>query len=244
MATVCRELSTQFDGAMVGVVDHGGGFVNAVPYEAHADIDVDFYVQHIDHHPLVRHMVETGDAAPAHLADAHRFRADPRAERLVRRSFDDGLREQLVIPLRPRPGMNHRWLGAAGESEPTRRHLGLCRALAGLLWAIDAQQLMLQPWSSAVKDPALAARVGLTAREVAVLALVADGLTAHAIARQLGISARTVAKHQENIYRKLDVGDRLSAVLAAQHHGLLPRAVTRAKSVKQRRSPEPIGAAT
>lgn len=63
--------------------------------------------------------------------------------------------------------------------------------------------------------------VKLTARELAVLDLMADGLIARAIAHRLGISPRTVGKHIENIYRKLDAHDRVNAVLRAQARGLL-----------------------
>jgi DNA-binding NarL/FixJ family response regulator len=62
----------------------------------------------------------------------------------------------------------------------------------------------------------------LTPREHAVLTLLADALTAGAIARRLGISKRTVHKHVQNLYRKLGTSDRLSAVLYAHAHGLLP----------------------
>jgi DNA-binding CsgD family transcriptional regulator len=63
--------------------------------------------------------------------------------------------------------------------------------------------------------------VPLTARETAVLDLMADGLITAAIARQLGISPHTVRKHIENIYRKLDTHDRVSTVLRAQRLGTL-----------------------
>jgi len=64
--------------------------------------------------------------------------------------------------------------------------------------------------------------VRLTAREVAVLALVADGHTAGAGARRLLIGERTVHKHLQHLYAKLGVTDRLSAVLTAQRLGILP----------------------
>jgi DNA-binding NarL/FixJ family response regulator len=64
--------------------------------------------------------------------------------------------------------------------------------------------------------------VPVTSRELAVLDLMADGLIAAAIARQLGISPRTVSKHIESIYRKLGTHDRTSAVLRGQSMGLLP----------------------
>ena len=43
-----------------------------------------------------------------------------------------------------------------------------------------------------------------------------------AIGIRLGISPRTVHKHQEHLYRKLGAVDRLSAVLRAQEAGVLP----------------------
>jgi len=51
----------------------------------------------------------------------------------------------------------------------------------------------------------------LTAAEFAVLQKAATGATNVAIARHLGCSPRTVAKHLEHVYRKLDVADRTSA---------------------------------
>jgi DNA-binding NarL/FixJ family response regulator len=54
----------------------------------------------------------------------------------------------------------------------------------------------------------------LTARERGVVTLLSEGMTAVAIAHRLGISPRTVHKHLENIYAKLGVRDRLSAVLS------------------------------
>ena len=53
-------------------------------------------------------------------------------------------------------------------------------------------------------------------------ALLADGLTAQAIASRLAVSRRTVHKHLEHLYRKLGAADRLTAVLRAQGRGWLP----------------------
>lgn len=61
----------------------------------------------------------------------------------------------------------------------------------------------------------------LTGRERAVLVLLERGLTAEAIARELGISPRTVHKHLEHLYRKLGVSDRLRAVMVAREERLL-----------------------
>jgi DNA-binding NarL/FixJ family response regulator len=61
--------------------------------------------------------------------------------------------------------------------------------------------------------------------ELAVLGLVADGLTAAAAARRLVGDERTVHKHLERVYAKLGVSDRVSAVLRAQRIGILPESV-------------------
>ena len=68
----------------------------------------------------------------------------------------------------------------------------------------------------------MTAGLQLTPRELTVLGLLVEGLTAAAIGRRLEIGERTVQKHLEHAYTKLGVGDRLSAVLRAQHLGLLP----------------------
>jgi DNA-binding CsgD family transcriptional regulator len=66
------------------------------------------------------------------------------------------------------------------------------------------------------------AGIQLTDRELAVLGLAAGGLISAAIARRLGISPRTVGKHLEQAYRKLDANDRVSAILRAHALGLVP----------------------
>ncbi|MEW9550580.1 response regulator transcription factor [Nonomuraea sp. NPDC050783] len=62
----------------------------------------------------------------------------------------------------------------------------------------------------------------LTPRERDVLRLLGEGLSPAAIARRLGLSPRTVTKHQERLYRKLGISDRVNAVLAAQRLGIVP----------------------
>jgi DNA-binding CsgD family transcriptional regulator len=56
---------------------------------------------------------------------------------------------------------------------------------------------------------------GLTARQAEVLQLVALGNTDAAIAAELGISARTVGKHLENIYEQLGATSRTQALVTA-----------------------------
>ena len=62
---------------------------------------------------------------------------------------------------------------------------------------------------------------GLTAREMEVLQLLAEGLLATSIASRLSLSPRTVHKHLGNIYEKFGVHDRLVAVSLARDRGLV-----------------------
>jgi DNA-binding NarL/FixJ family response regulator len=60
----------------------------------------------------------------------------------------------------------------------------------------------------------------LTEREHEILALIARGLSNHEIAQQLNISLKTVRNHVSNIYNKMQVTDRVQAVLRAREAGL------------------------
>jgi len=62
---------------------------------------------------------------------------------------------------------------------------------------------------------------GLTAREVQVIRLLANGLANKQIARQLNVSEKTVRNHICNIYEKLQINDRTQAVLYAARKGLV-----------------------
>ena len=64
----------------------------------------------------------------------------------------------------------------------------------------------------------------LTSRELEVLRLVARGLTNYQIARQLGLSVRTVEAHLTHVYTKLDVNSRTEAALLAQRRGWVAEA--------------------
>ena len=61
----------------------------------------------------------------------------------------------------------------------------------------------------------------LSPRERHALELLATGCTATAMARRMDVSPRTVRKHLGNLYRKMDVHDRLMAVERARSLGML-----------------------
>lgn len=62
---------------------------------------------------------------------------------------------------------------------------------------------------------------GLSARELEVLRLVASGKTNKLIARELGLSEKTIDRHVSNIFAKLDVPTRAAATAWAYQHGLV-----------------------
>jgi len=62
---------------------------------------------------------------------------------------------------------------------------------------------------------------GLTAREIEVLTLVAEGRTSREIAEALVISVKTVERHRENIMHKLDLHSRMELVKYAIKRGLI-----------------------
>jgi DNA-binding CsgD family transcriptional regulator len=120
----------------------------------------------------------------------------------------------LPMPLSPDCTMAF-VLGREGPYRSTE--LSLAAALWTLLTALD---LRIDAGVGRVHRPR-AEPTSLTPRELGVLELLGNGLTAVAIAHRLRISSRTVHKHLERIYGKLGVNDRLAAVLEARRLGLV-----------------------
>ena len=64
-------------------------------------------------------------------------------------------------------------------------------------------------------------RIGLTARELEVLRLVAEGLSNAQVADRIGRTEGTVKVHLKNILQKLDAKDRTEAVTTALRRGFI-----------------------
>jgi DNA-binding CsgD family transcriptional regulator/tetratricopeptide (TPR) repeat protein len=115
-------------------------------------------------------------------------------------------------------------LSEADDDEALRQALAICQELgARPLAAMVGRRLRERgvrvargPRASTAANPA-----SLTAREVDVLRLVADGLGNAAIAERLFLSVRTVDHHVSSILRKLDADRRGEAVAEARRLGLL-----------------------
>lgn len=84
---------------------------------------------------------------------------------------------------------------------------------------VVAGKLIDQVSSQQIKPSAMIAEK-LTDREVAVLHLLARGLSNTEIAKQLYLSEGTVRNHVSSILTKLDISDRTQAAVIAIQHGL------------------------
>jgi two-component system response regulator DegU len=91
---------------------------------------------------------------------------------------------------------------------------------------VRVAQEMIRAFASAPSPPERAGgpgalqAAGLSARELEVLTLVAQSKSNKEIARELGISVRTVQNHLANIFRKLEINDRISAAIYAIEQGI------------------------
>jgi DNA-binding CsgD family transcriptional regulator len=190
-------------------------------------------------HPLVRHYAIRRDTMACTLVevpDGRRWRTAGRFAPARAKMVD--WPHQLALPLGPRAD-HVRILGLArGGRNFTTHELGYVRRVHRFLTAFDLHLQVISPVQTTCagatvfdRDPSLAAAADarVTPRELAVLALLADGHTITSVGRRLQISPRTVAKHQENLQRKLDARDRLTMLLAAQRLGLVRPQTPRAR---------------
>lgn len=166
-------------------------------------------------HPLLRWFAHSGDLSPTTVGRVPRDVAGEQGPRLLAEILAPrGLEQQLAIPYRM--SMRHEaFVLARGGRDFTDFHVDLARRVQPLLVVLDRQTRVLDGM------PAAAGETKLTGRELAVLELLCQGLTAAAIGRRLAVSHRTVHAHLRSIYRKLGVTDRMRAVLMAQEMGLL-----------------------
>jgi ATP/maltotriose-dependent transcriptional regulator MalT len=123
-------------------------------------------------------------------------------------------------------------LAATGDRDRAATVLGRAAAITARLGArlLDAEvralarraRLQLSPPAAApaAGAPTPAAQLGLTRREVEVLALVATGRSNRQIAQALFISPKTVAVHVSNLLAKLGAAGRVEAAAIAHRLGL------------------------
>jgi DNA-binding NarL/FixJ family response regulator len=105
---------------------------------------------------------------------------------------------------------------ALGDEDGAALELAAARAIFDRLGAAPE---LTRIDSLTQREPSNAAH-GLTARERQVLRLIAGGKTNRAIAAELSISEKTVARHVSNIFGKLGLSTRAAATAYAYQHSL------------------------
>jgi DNA-binding CsgD family transcriptional regulator len=115
---------------------------------------------------------------------------------------------------------------ALGRRDEADREARLAREAFERLGAFDEKRraaALLESWTSPQPAAPAPADPGgtLTAREVEVLRLVAQGLSNATIGEQLGVSEFTVKRHVANILTRLDLPSRAAAAAFAARHRLI-----------------------
>jgi DNA-binding CsgD family transcriptional regulator len=175
-------------------------------------------------HPILRYYLATGDHrcmqvtdVPARFADRHILGG----WRELGRHWG-GVGGELAMPIAVG---SHGYRAFILDSVDTfgSQAMTEARRIQRLLMGLDRQMTAFSGWAARTNPRERVEAARFTPRELAVLDLLARGMTAAAIGRRLAIAERTVQKHLQHVYAKLRVTDRLSAVQRAQMIGILPR---------------------
>lgn len=170
-------------------------------------------------HPGIRHLLEHRPTTPYALTDLVSERAWWDSELGTMMRPDWGRNYQFAIPVPTTRRAPTCWVWVLGRAShdftPADRETAL--ALQPILTVIARQHAVR------AQRPRVGEREtgGLTRREIVVLDLLAEGLTAPKAGYVLGISPRTAQKHTERIYRKLAVTNRDRAIRVARAQGIL-----------------------
>ncbi|MDQ1736575.1 MAG: hypothetical protein QOH56_2826 [Pseudonocardiales bacterium] len=173
------------------------------------------FSRHVGEHPAVNHYRRTGDGTPVMISD---FLGTSDFHRLA--LYAEFFRP---IPVEHQLSMS---LDGAGSTvvgfalnRSNREFNETERAILAILRGplrdalIRARLRKMAGMTGVAGDPGRKLPPELLSlRELQILRLVAMGRTNGAIAHAMSISPRTVAKHLENIYRKLNVSSRAAAV--------------------------------
>ena len=137
----------------------------------------------------------------------------------VRAALASGVRGYVVTGARTLPqarpglaGMNGPGASGHGPGQLRERRLAAMSGQAGTMAAL-AQGSIPNTMNAGVRE--------LSAREIEVLRLVADGRSNKAIGQTMGLSALTVKSHLARIARKLGTGDRAGMVAVAMRGGII-----------------------
>jgi DNA-binding NarL/FixJ family response regulator len=117
--------------------------------------------------------------------------------------------------------------GASGfllKDVPAARLIEAVRLVSGgslLLGPSITRKLMSEVAAQHARPLLTASDLGLTPRETEILTLLVTGATNAEIAQELTVSVETVKSHVGEVLRKLNVRDRVQAIIFTHEHGLI-----------------------
>jgi DNA-binding NarL/FixJ family response regulator len=160
----------------------------------------------------------TGAAILAFRPDGAVLWASPRAQRIL----DDEAGPVEALPEKQRAALVH-WVGSIAEASVRESGSFLIHDDTGprlelrLIGRSGRGDLLTHLKVASEGDPArlLADHLGLSTREGEVLHWISKGKSNRDIATIMNISARTITKHVEQIFKKMSVENRTSAAISA-----------------------------
>lgn len=222
--------------------------LDAIPSPATSAESRVFTAMVVDDHPLVREAMvarlrlmgarEVAEAATVGEARARAHASGPRELCLLDLGLPDGSGLDLLAELRQAGWQRLVVLSAADDPQSVRAAFvagaqGYLLKSASPLVVADGMRRVLD--GGVYADPSVASLLAaglrggppdsgvadLSAREVEVVRLVADGQSNKQIGELLGLSALTVKSHLARIARKLGTGDRAEMVAMAMRAGVV-----------------------
>lgn len=164
--------------------------------------------RHIGDHPVLRHWIEKDVTLRSNMISDFIDRETYRSTKLYQEAYQElGVEFQIAIRFADDFGNPHIFMYTRRESDFSERDRAVLDALyPAFMKAIKCNQLVGERLNQ------LHSAVRFTARENDCLFWLSEGKSNPEIAAILGISARTVDKHCERLYRKLGFSDRASVL--------------------------------
>ncbi len=203
--------------------------VTAVDSDVAMDLDVVIPVfdKFATEHPVINALLETRSTRPIAISDIL-SEAEFKALDLYRQFYAE---LNIVDQLSVGRVFGDRVIGCSINRSSrgfSKRDRAMLNALGHVIFsthrmirAVGDNKGAEEPLLTVVGDPAFLNRgtsLGLSDREAEVLAHIASGKSNKQIALACDVSVGTVRKHTENIYRRLEVNNRVSATLVALEH--------------------------
>ena len=157
-------------------------------------------------HPSIDHLLTNDPAQPFSVTDLVSERQWHNMKLAALMRPDWGRNYQMSIPV---PGACHEtrssvWILGRTDSNFSVDDQLVCSWIQPILTVVTNHR-------ANVTDDVDWTAQGLTQRELLIVSMVARDLSAPRIAAKLGISSRTVEKHKERAYRKMDIHSRYEA---------------------------------